>query len=470
MPDELDQLFTKLQDNVQFPEPRSESRILSLLPPGTVAYVALPNYGNVVSQTLTIFRQQLQDRPVLREWWTHSQFTASRGPKFLAALDQFAQLHQYLGEEIVFSAAMDIQEPTFLFVSEVRRPGLKPALQQFAAQISGNPKSPMRVIDQIELATATERPHAEEPIILVRPDFVVVSLDLNTLRGFNAQLDARKSEFPATPFGRRVADEYKGGLTLLGAANVGKILEKTLPAVKQGAAFQQSGFADMQYLIWGHTFNAGKPVSQLELSFASPRHGAASWLAKPTALGSLDFVAPTPLFVTTVVLSDPAQIFDEAQSLAALSHSNTFAAVPTIEQASKLSPKDDLFSLLSGEVTVEIDKFAPPQTVWKVALAVKDPTSTPRITRRCSRKILPMQNALAMPGAPNSGTTSRSLQPASLQEIRRGCHASLKHHWHQKLLFHFRRPDSLQIRRSSSHVSHSRRVQILAATKVAEYY
>jgi type II secretory pathway pseudopilin PulG len=372
LPDEFDQLFKKLRNNVQFPDPRSENRILSLLPPGTVAYVALPNYGDVASQTLTIFRQQLQDRPVLREWWTHSKFTASSGPKFLAALDQFAQLHQYLGEEIVFSAAMDIQEPTFLFVSEVRRPGLKLALQQFAAQISGNPKSPMRVIDQIELATATERPHAEEPIILVRPDFVVVSLDLNTLRAFNAQLDARKPEFPSTPFGRRVADEYTGGVTLLGAANVGKILDKTMSAVKQSAALQQSGFADMQYLIWDHKFNAGGPVSQLELSFASPRHGAASWLAKPTALGSLDFVTPTSLFVTTVVLSDPAQIFDDAQNLASLSHSNIFAAIPTIEQASKLSLKDDLFSLLSGEVTVEIDKLAPPQTVWKVALAVKD--------------------------------------------------------------------------------------------------
>jgi hypothetical protein len=180
LPAEFAQLFAKLQQTVQFPPPRTESRILTLLPPGTVAYVALPNYGNVASQSADIFRQQLQDRPVLRDWWTHSKITAASGPKFLNALDQFSQLHQYLGDELILSAAMDVQEPTFLIVSEVRKPGLKPFLQQLAAQISGNPKSPMRVIDQNELATAAERPHAQEPIILVRPDFVVLSLDLNT--------------------------------------------------------------------------------------------------------------------------------------------------------------------------------------------------------------------------------------------------------------------------------------------------
>ncbi|MGB7846709.1 MAG: hypothetical protein WBL63_13920 [Candidatus Acidiferrum sp.] len=372
LPAEFTQLFVKLRQSVQFPAPRTNSRILTLLPPGTVAYVALPNYGNVASQSASIFRQALQERPVLRDWWTHSKFTVTSGPKFLSALDQFAQLHEYLGDEIVFSAAMDIREPTFLIVSEIRKPGLKPLLKQFAAQISGNPTSPMRVIDQNELVTATERPHAEEPIILVRPDFVVLSLDLNTLRAFNAQLDAPKPEFASTPFGRRVGKEYKGGVTVLGAANVSKILDKTSPAAGPSAAFQHSGFEDMQYLVWDHTTIAGNPVSQLELSFSSPRHGAASWLAKPTLLGSLDFVSPTPLLAATVVLSNPAQILDDAKELADLSHSNTFAALPMLEQSLKLSLKDDLLNLLGGEITVELDKIVPPSPVWKAALAIKD--------------------------------------------------------------------------------------------------
>ncbi len=372
LPAELGQLFTKLQQNVTFPAPRTESRILPLLPPGTVAYVALPNYGGVASQSTKIFRQELQDSPVLRDWWTHSTFTATSGPKILAALDQFSDLHQFLGDELVLSAAMDVQEPTFLLVAEVRKPGLKPFLRQLALQISGNPTSPMRVIDQAELATATERPHAQEPIILVRPDFVVLSLDLNTLRAFNAQLNSPKPEFASTPFGRRLLQEYQDGVTMLEAGNVHAILDKTLPALKNSAAFQQSGFAEMQYLVADHKSISGKSFSQMELSFSAPRHGAASWLAKPTSLGSLDFVSPKSLFVTTFVLSNPAQIFDDAKALATLTHPNSFAAVPMLEQSMNLSLKDDLLSLLDGELTVELDSLTPPHPVWKASLAVKD--------------------------------------------------------------------------------------------------
>ena len=108
---ELSQLFVKLQQNVPFPAPRTDSRILTLLPPGTVAYVAIPNYGNVAAQSAKLFRQELQDSAVLSDWWTHSKFASTNGPKFLNALEQFAQIHEYLGDEIVLSAAMDVQEP-----------------------------------------------------------------------------------------------------------------------------------------------------------------------------------------------------------------------------------------------------------------------------------------------------------------------------------------------------------------------
>ena len=264
------------------------------------------------------------------------------------------------------------KSPTFLLVSEIHKPGLKLVLKQFATQISGNPTSPMRVIDLSELATATERPHAEEPIILVRPDFVVLSLDLKTLRAFNAQLDAPKPEFASTPFGLRVAKEYKAGATVLAAANLSKIIDKTSPTLKQNETWQHSGFADMQYLVWDHTLLFGKSISQTELSFSSPRHGAASWVAKPTTLGSLDFVSPKSPLAATVVLSNPAQIFDDAKELAALSHSNAFASVPLLEQSLKLSLKDDLLNLLGGEVTVELTSIAPPQPVLRASLAVRD--------------------------------------------------------------------------------------------------
>jgi len=109
----------------------------------------------------------------------------------------------------------------------------------------------------------------------------------------------------------------------------------------------------------------------LELSFSGPRHGAASWLAKPGPLSGFDFVSPNAILAATVMLISPAQIFDQLQELATLSHSNTFASVPLFEQSLKLNLKDDLLNLLGGEITLELDDVAP-RPVGRAALSVKD--------------------------------------------------------------------------------------------------
>ena len=146
----------------------------------------------------------------------------------------------------------------------------------------------MRIIDVQELASAKEKDPAEQLIVMVRPDFVVAAEDLAAIRSLNLRLDTHSREFASTPFGQRVAREYPSGITLLAAADIQQFLETSSPTPKQNAAFQRSGFADMQYLVWDHKTVAGVPISQMELRFSSPRHAAASWLAKPHPLGSLD--------------------------------------------------------------------------------------------------------------------------------------------------------------------------------------
>lgn len=361
-------LFSKLQ-NSQFPAPRSESRLLPLLPPSTMFYGALPNYGEVASQVLDVLHQELQKSTVFRDWWQHGDMAAI-GPKVEDALQKFSELHQYLGEEIIVSGAPEAQDPNLLIVAEVRKPGLKKVLQQMVAQLAGNSKSPIRILDQQELAAATGGGPPQAPIVLVRPDFAVAAMSLATLRSFNDRLDRRNREFPSTAFGQRVMQEYQGGVTMLGAADLQKILSQAPPS-KQTATFQQSGFADMKYLVWENKRVGGKSVSQMELSFNAPRHGAAAWLAKSSPLGSLDFVSPEAIAAASLVLASPGRMFDDIRDLVSLSNPNAFAALPVFEQALRLSVEDDLLNLLGGEVTFELDN-APPQPVWKAILAVKD--------------------------------------------------------------------------------------------------
>ena len=371
---EFGALFTKIQSTVQFPAPRSESRLLPLLPPSTTFCAAFPNYGDVSSQILDALHQEVQKSAVFRDWWQHGDMAAA-GPKVEDFLQRFSELSQYLGDEIVLSGATEGKEPSLLVVAEVRKPGLKKVLQPIVEQLAGNSKLPVRMLDQQELAAAAEKGQPQQPIVLIRPDFVVLATNLATLRGFSGRLDRPNREFPSAPFGQRVVKEYQGGVTILGAADLQRILSKAAQAsadAKQSAAFRQSGFAEMKYLVWDNKRVAGKSVSQMELSFSGPRRGAAAWLAKSSPLGSLDFVSPDAIMAATLVLANPGRVFDDVKDLVSLSNPNAFAALPAFEQALKLSVKDDLLNLLGGEITFELDNAAPPTPAWKAMLAVKD--------------------------------------------------------------------------------------------------
>ena len=373
--EEFGRLVEKLQHNVQFPPPRGESHLLPLLPESTMSYGAFPNYGYAAHQTLQIFRQELQEHQVLRDWWQHGK-VAAVAPSLEDALEKFSQLSSYLGEELVVSAATEGRDTKVLMIAEVRKPGLKKFLEQTVNAVAGKSKPSMRVLDPQELTAAKDAAPllVEQPVILVRPDYVVAALDLTTLRKFNGQVDRAGRPFASTPFGQRVVRGYEGGVTVLAAADVHKILSLAPPGNKQSElAFQHSGFADMKYLVWGHTMVSGQELSQAELSFVAPRHGAASWLAKPTLLGSLDFVSPKAMLAGTMVLANQAQIFDDVRELASASNPNAFVMLAQAEQALKLSVKEDLLRQLGGEITLELDSVTPPRPEWKTILKVIDP-------------------------------------------------------------------------------------------------
>jgi len=367
---EFGQLLVKLNKNVQYPGPRAESRLLPLLPESTVFFAALPNYGDAAHQALLIFRQELQESSVLRNWWGHGDM-ATAGPKIEDSLEKFYQLHQYLGEEIAVSGSMEGPEPTFFAFAEVRKPGLKKFLEEMVAKLGGESGAGVRVLDAQGLTLEKEKSPKQPLLVLVRNDFVIAAESPALLRSFSARLDHHAQEFVSAAFGQRVAQEYQGGLTILGAVDLQRILAKSSAATKQDAAFQSSGFADMKYLIWEHKGEGDQAVSQAELSFTGPRHGSAAWLAKSRAMPSLDFVSPKALAAITLVLSNPAQMFDDIKQLAGPS-SNQFAAIAGGEKALNLSLKDDLLSNLGGEITAELDNINPPRPTWRAIFQVKD--------------------------------------------------------------------------------------------------
>jgi type IV pilus assembly protein PilA len=371
---EFGQLLNKIKRDVQFPPPRGQSRLLPLLPESTIIYAAFPNYGDAAHQILTIFQQELQQSPALRAWWKHGDLAAN-GPKVEDSLEKLYQLSQFLGDEILVSGAMEIrQQPSLLIVAEVRRPGLKDFLQQMAKDLADKSKSPVRVMDVRELATAKDTRPAQELVILVRPDMVIAALDVAALRDFNTRLGSNSREFSATPFGQRVTQDYEAGVTVVGGIDLQKILKQVPPGADQSKTFfQRSGFAHMKYLVWNHKTVAGQAESEMELSFTGPRYGLASWLAAPGPLSSLNFVSSKAVLASGVRLNNPAQIFDDLKDFSTVSNPKAFDTVTQMEAALKLSLKEDLLRHLGGEIAFEVDSLRQPDPEWKVILEVNDP-------------------------------------------------------------------------------------------------
>lgn len=369
---ELKKLILRLQNELQSPPARTQSRLLPLLPASTTVYAAFPNYGGLAHQALTIFRQELQQDPALRIWWQHGD-VAVAGPKFEGTLDKFSELSQYLGDEIVLSSALDVAHPKLVVIAEVRKPGLKPFLEQLLADLAGKSNPPVRVLDPQELAVAGADARSSGFAVLVRPDLVVAAPDLALLRNLNASIDRASREFVSTPFGRRIEQAYEGGVSGVAAADLHSIVSRVPAGTKQNhLTFERSGFADVKYLVWRHNLAGGRATSDGELSFTGPRHGAASWLAAPAPVGSLDFVSPNAIVAGSVLLANPAKIFDDVVAIASASNSNPFAALPQLEQALNINLKQDLLAQLTGEITVELDDVTPPNAAWKILLGVND--------------------------------------------------------------------------------------------------
>jgi hypothetical protein len=368
------QLSQKLRTRVTLPTPRTESHLLPLLPESTLMYAAIPNYGEATRQALTVFREELKTNAELRAWWQKGDM-ATEGPKMEDRVEKFCQLSEYLGDEVVaFGQSEGKEDPKFLVLAEVRKPGLKGFLKQILQEVAGESKPAALVFDAAELAVSRDIP-SDQPVILVRDNLVAFGENLATLRKFSAQLEQQNSGFAATSFGRRLAQSYGGGTSIIAAADIHAILDHVPRGTMQNqATFERTGFSDMNFLVWEHKNVSGQSASQMELSFTRPRRGIASWLSSPGPMGSLDFISPKAAIATSLRLKDPAQIFDDIADLATASNPNAMASVAQMETGLKISLRNDLFARLTGELAMELDPLPPQEPVWKVILQSKDPS------------------------------------------------------------------------------------------------
>jgi hypothetical protein len=364
--------FSQKLESVQLPGLRYKSNVLATLPPNTVVFAGIPNLGDAVQQANKLFQQELQESAVLHDWWQQVQAGKKNGPEFDEIISYLHDLGQYLGDEIVFSVALNGHDGQPLVVAQVQHDGLKQFIQQEAAKYPGT-KGHIRVVDEQELNQIPVQ-KGKQLLILVRSDLVAAAGDAATLKQFVAGLNAGGGGFAGTAFGQRLAAQYKNGTEILFGANLAEMTSAHRPRnPEQSSRFAQTGLGDVEYLIAERKGSGAQVQNHAQLTFVNQRRGLASWLAAPAPIGGLDFVSKDAGAVAAFISKNPADMLDDVLKIGNAFDSNAAENIAHGESELKIRLHQDLADTLGGEVTLALDGPILPMPSWKIVAEVKDP-------------------------------------------------------------------------------------------------
>jgi hypothetical protein len=372
-------VLQKQLEQVPGPGLRYSSKLLDLVPDGTVLYVAIPNIGGMLGDAQRIFEERLNQSAVLRDWWNQQQSQA----KLQQVLDTVRGFSGYVGNEVVMTMAEGgpngLHPP--VAIAEVTRSGFREYLQQQIAQISGGAE--LTVVDDPANLPAAGDQHGA--FVLLMNNFVVVSPDPANLRAVAALIQQPGSgALSKTAFYQRIADSYRAGAGWLICADMEQILPSSVQqnerrnaepraAHTENSMLSQLGILDVQHLVVERKETGGKTENRAMVTFAQPRRGMAAWLAAPAPMGALDFISPDASFVTAFVVKQPRAALQELFAALQAVDPSFANGQASFEAQAGISVLDDLAGPLGGEVAFAVDGPILPVPGWKFAIEVYDP-------------------------------------------------------------------------------------------------
>ena len=378
-------LIQKRLEQTPGPGVRYSSRLLDLVPEGTVLFVSIPNIGGMLGEAQRVLDERLSQSAVLRDWWN------SRGSpeKLKQVLDTVRGLSDYLGNEVVLTVSHDSSGHfgTPLVMAQVTRSDFRGYLEQQVAQIasqSGHPGSDATRSALTIVQDAAALPAAgthQGGFALLTGDIVGISPDPQGLRTLADALNHPGSGgFSQTSFYRRVSDEYRAGAGWLICADMEQILPHSVNEERHGELksaeahknmMSQLGLTDMQHLVVERKEVGGKTENRAMVTFSQQRRGMASWLAAPAPMGALDFVSPDATVVLAFVVKQPRAALEELFSAIKAVDPNFSSNQAKVESELGVSVLDDLAAPLGSEVAFAIDGPVLPPS-WKFAIEVYD--------------------------------------------------------------------------------------------------
>jgi hypothetical protein len=369
--------FTAIQRRVEqipFPQPRYSSDLLERVPADTLLYISIPNLGEFLNQANQILQDQLKQSPALQQWWDrgHGGNTADLD----SLIEKLHQASQYLGDEIVIVGTNQTATPGFAILTDLEHSGLDDFLSKQFASSTG-----LILLDEKSLEnTPTSSQTKSGGYALIRQREAVFSNNIATLKEIDAQLNAGASGFATGEFGKQIAAAYGRGAGVILAAD----LHQMVAGGKRTNRIENTGMEDVRYLIAEHRENNGLPENHLDLQFSGTRQHAASWLAAPAPIGSLDFVSPNAAIAVAFLSKDPTLIADDLMTMAAKDRSTNW----TEEEAKlRISFRDDLAANLGGDFLLSLDGPVLPTPSWRAVIEVHNPQALETTLERLTQSL-----------------------------------------------------------------------------------
>ena len=378
----LGELSTVQKQIEAIPSPglRYQSKLMDLLPAGTVVYAAIPNIGSTLAEATHIFEQRMEQSAVLKQWWSQNQPRAGQ-PSLDEMVQKIKAFTDSLGDEIVFAMTADDKgdlQPVFL--AEVTRPGIQQTIE--SALGATRAKAALNVVDSASALNATLPANGLKAYL--KANILAVSPSLRPLQEVARILeDPSADKFVDTRLYRAVRQSYDSGAGWLLALNTEQMLRPSVnPREREarrgtrihGASVPDAtGIQDLNYVLFERKDIAGRSENQVSLMFNRERRGIASWLASAGPIGSLDFVSPDASLATGFAVRSPRALLNDLMESFQAGHPEAQQQLANLPDRRMYKVLDELAESLGGDVSFAVDGPILPMPSWEFAIEVYNP-------------------------------------------------------------------------------------------------
>jgi ferric-dicitrate binding protein FerR (iron transport regulator) len=321
---------------------RTNSALLSYLPPGAVVYGTIPNPGITIDRALVLADEQSTQNASFGAWWS-----SETGQLLRQLAGRIQSVNPLLGDEIVFSASVSGGEPVPMVMARVqpgRRAELAGALESLFAE-AGEPGTAYSVSDELMVVSSS-------------PSHLAWAL-------------ANLGQGAGSLFAAAIAERYQRGVGWLIAMDAPPLV--TLGAGDDAPPIELAGMIGMKYLFVEQRAPAGAEENEVTFAFEGPRTGMGSWLADAGSGGAAEYLPADALLAGYVSTREPLQLFEELT--AQITRSEPDFEVGLAEMDAKLGAgfMQNLTAALGTEAALAVTGLSASGPTWVMASLVNNP-------------------------------------------------------------------------------------------------